>query len=166
MKPLAQSFRFALEGMAYALLTQRNMRIHFAAAIIVVLLCAVLQVNTYEIIAVLFSIALVIALELANTAVERVIDLLVEEKRHPYAKVAKDVAAAAVFVASVNALFIAYFIFYDKLSPPAFRNWSSSLRPPYIGAFLIALLLLLILIVAYAVMLRNKRKGKVPRGME
>ncbi len=160
MKALIQSFRFALEGMAYALLTQRNMRIHFAAAIFVVLLCALLQVNTYEIIAVLFSVALVIALELANTAVERVIDLLVEERRHPYAKVAKDVAAAAVFVAAINAVLIAYFVFYDKLTPPHLRDWQASLHPPYIGAFLIALLLLLNLIVAYAILLRNKHRRK------
>ncbi len=164
MRGLIQSFRYALEGMAYALLTQRNMRIHFTAALLVILLCALLQVNTYEIIAVLFSVALVIALELANTAVERVIDLLVEERRHPYAKIAKDVAAAAVFVASVNALFIAYFVFYDKLYPIEFRNWSASFRPPYIGAFLIALIILLILIAAYAVIIKNKRKEKVTRG--
>ena len=161
MKSLIQSFRFALEGMAYALLTQRNMRIHFTAAIIVIFLCALLQVNTYEIIAVLFSIALVITLELANTAVERVIDLLVEQRRHPYAKVAKDVAAAAVFVASINALFIAYLVFYNKLTPIAFRNWPLSFRPPYIGVFLISLFILFNLIVAYALIIQNKRKGKV-----
>ncbi len=164
MRGLIQSFRYALEGMAYALLTQRNMRIHFTAGMLVILLCAILQVNTYEIIAVLFSVALVITLELANTAVERVIDLLVEERRHPYAKIAKDVAAAAVFIASINALFIAYFIFYDKLFPIKFRNWSASFRPPYIGAFLIALLIFFILVVAYAVMIKNNRKEKVTRG--
>lgn len=164
MKGLAQSFHFALEGMAYALLTQRNMRIHFTAAMLVVAFCALLQVSTYEIIAVLFSISLVIALELANTAVERVVDLLVNEKYHPYAKIAKDVAAAAVFVAAVNALFVAYFVFYDKFTPLALRNWSLSFRPPYLGAFLIALMFFFVLVIVYTFRVRNHKKGRQTYG--
>ena len=159
MKKIFGSFRCALDGLAYALVTQRNMRIHFLAAFIVVLLCTVTQVDVLETITALFSISLVITLELVNTAIEHVVDLVTKEF-HPYAKVAKDVAAAAVFVAAANAVAVAYMIFYDKLDPVRWRPLATLLRPPFLGVLLVGLLCLIVATSGYAVRLRQTRKGE------
>ena len=156
------SFGYARDGLTHALLTQRNMRIHFLAAFCVIFLCVVIQVQNFEIIAALFSIALVIALELVNTAIENVVDLMVEVY-HTSAKVAKDVAAAAVLVAAANALIVAYLIFYNKLHPIVWRSFSSLMSPPYIGVLLMALLFLILAIVAYAVNFHRRQRHGVER---
>jgi len=163
MNRIYTSFRHALDGLAYALVTQRNMRIHFLAAFIVVLLCTVTQVDVMETITALFSIALVIALELVNTAIEHVVDLVTKDF-HPYAKIAKDVAAAAVFVAAANAVAVAYMIFYDKLDPIRWRPPTTLLRPPFLGVLLVGLLCLIVAIAGYAVRLRQTRKGERTSG--
>lgn len=163
MNRIYASFRHALDGLAYALVTQRNMRIHFLAAFIVVLLCTVTQVDVMETITALFSIALVIALELVNTAIEHVVDLVTKDF-HPYAKIAKDVAAAAVFVAAANAVAVAYMIFYDKLDPIRWRPPATLLRPPFLGVLLVGLLCLIVAIAGYAVRLRQTRKGERTSG--
>jgi len=160
MGKLINSFRYALDGLAHALVTQRNMRIHFIAAFAVVALCTLIRVSTPEIVAALFSVTLVITLELVNTAVEHVTDLLTKEWR-PHAKVAKDVAAAAVFIAAVNALTVAYLIFYDKLDPVLWRQPQTLLKPPFMGVILLALLFLLVAVVAYAV--AGVRRGRLRR---
>lgn len=157
MGGLLRSFQYALDGLAHALVTQRNMRIHFVAAFVVVTLCTLIKVSPSEVVAAFFSITLVIVLELVNTAIEHVTDLLTAEWR-PQAKVAKDVAAAAVFIAAVNALTVAYLIFYDKLQPIHWRTPATLLRPPFMGIILVGLLCLLVAVVAYAVAkLRRKQ---------
>jgi len=159
MNRLLKSFRYALDGLAHALVTQRNMRIHFAAAFVVVTLCTLIPVTPPEIVAAFFSITLVIVMELINTAVEHVTDLLTAEWR-PQAKVAKDVAAAAVFVSAVNALTVAYLIFYNKLDPVHWRRPETLLRPPFMGIILLGLLCLLVAVGAYAVAkVRRGRQG-------
>ncbi len=154
-RKLLKSFGYALDGLAYALVTQRNMRIHFFAAFVVTFLCVVIKVQTFEIVAALFSISLVIVLELVNTAIEHVVDLLTSEFRTA-AKVAKDVAAAAVLIAAMNALVVAYLIFYNKLDPVEWRPVLTLIKAPYIGILLIAFLCLIVAIAAYAAHIRRK----------
>lgn len=154
MRALLRSFRFALSGMAFALLTQRNMRIHFFAAFVVGLACVFIQVSVFETIAVFFSVALVITLELVNTAIESAIDLFSKEY-HRNAKVAKDVAAAAVFVAAANALIVAYLVFYNKLFPIRWRPFETLLAPPFLGVLLFGFLCLLVAVVAHAVQIHH-----------
>ena len=156
MKGLIRSFRFALDGLAYALVTQRNMRIHFAAAFAVIALCTLIRVSTFETLAALFSIALVIALELVNTAVEHIVDL-VTDRYHPAARAAKDVAAAAVFIAAANAVTVAYLIFFDKLNPVRWRPLATLVRPPYLGVLFVGSVCLIAAVTAHAVRLRRRQ---------
>lgn len=149
MRSLLRSFGFALEGLAYALRTQRNMRIHFVAAFVIITLCTVMQVSTLETMAVLFAVSLVITLELVNTAVEHIVDLHTREL-HPLAKAAKDVSAAAVFIAAANALVVAYLIFFDKWHPIAWRPMQTLFVPPFLGVLLVGSLCLLVAVTAYA----------------
>lgn len=122
-KQLIRSFRYAAEGMIYAILTQRNMQIHLGVAWLVMLLSLFLDVSNLEIILIFFAIVLVIAAELINTAIEAVVDL-VTDRFHPLAKIAKDVAAAAVLLTALQAVIIGFLIFYDKLFPLRVRDWN------------------------------------------
>ncbi|MCI0181866.1 MAG: diacylglycerol kinase family protein [Acidibacillus sp.] len=163
MKGLLRSFHYAFDGMAYALATQRNMRIHFLAAFVVIFLATVVSIPILQITTVLFSIALVITLEMVNTAIEHVVDMVTEDF-HPLAKIAKDVAAAAVLVAAVNAVAVAYLIFYDKLNPVQWRSMDTLVQPPFIGVLLISVLCLMVAVSGYAVRIRLRGKDVHPSG--
>ena len=110
---LWHSFRFAAAGMWYAVRTQRNLRIHFGAAAIVMVLARWLQVSRIVWAILVLLIGLVLAAELINTVVEAVVDL-VSPDYHPLAKIAKDVAAAAVLTVSITAVVVGLFL----LGPP------------------------------------------------
>ncbi|MDN5330983.1 MAG: diacylglycerol kinase [Tepidanaerobacteraceae bacterium] len=113
-RTLFESFIYAISGVIYSLKTQRNMRIHFLAALLVMILSKYLELEEMEMVAVVFATALVIIAEMINTALETAVDMITE-KFHPLARIAKNVAAGAVLVAVLNALIIGYLIFFDKL---------------------------------------------------
>ena len=99
------SFNFAIAGVVYALRTQRNMRIHVAAAVLTLVGELVLQVSGFSLVAIVFAISLVFVTELVNTAIENMCDLFHPEV-HSRIKVAKDCASAAVFVLNTAGLLI------------------------------------------------------------
>ena len=105
------SFNFAIEGVVYALRTQRTMRIHVVAAVLTLISALVLQVEGLGVAAIVFAISLVIVTELVNTAVEATVDLATEAY-DPLAKTAKDVAAGAVLIAATNAVVIAFLVLF------------------------------------------------------
>lgn len=113
-RSLLWSFNYAIEGIAYALRTQRNMRIHVFFAAIVLVAAVVLDVSRLEMVALLFAIGFVLMAELANTAIETTVDLVVD-RFDPKAKTAKDVAAGGVLVSSVIALSVGYVVFFDRM---------------------------------------------------
>ncbi|MBE0448439.1 MAG: diacylglycerol kinase [Actinobacteria bacterium] len=115
-RSLLQSFNYAIDGLIYVLRTQRNMRIHFAVAAAALGLGLFLKIETWAFTALIFAAALVIITELINTAIESIIDL-VTTTYDPIAGIAKDIAAGAVLLASINALLIGYFIFFSRLNP-------------------------------------------------
>jgi diacylglycerol kinase (ATP) len=98
-----RSAGFAWAGLAFAFRTQANFRIELVGAALAVLAALWLDVPGAP---VLLACALVLALELMNTAVEAVVDL-VSPDVHPLAKVAKDASAAAVLLACLGALLVA-----------------------------------------------------------
>lgn len=100
---LRQSFRFAFDGLRHALRTQPTFRIHVAIAGLITMLVIWLPLSNGEAAVMILAIAAVLAAELFNTAVEAVVDLLVERNHHQIARVAKDVAAAAVLITAVAA---------------------------------------------------------------
>ena len=108
------SFNNAAEGIVHALRTQRNMRIHVVVAIGVIVLAVVVSVSKFELIALLISIAFVLIAEMINTAVEGAIDVATTSF-DPLAKLAKDVAAGAVLIATINAIAVGYIIFSARI---------------------------------------------------
>ena len=107
------SFNYAIEGVVHVLRTQRNMRIHFAIAVAVLAVAAAAGVSKMELIALLLAIAFVLIAEMINTAIEGAIDAATTSF-DPMAKLAKDIAAGAVLIASVNAVAIGYLVFAGK----------------------------------------------------
>ena len=75
--------------------------------ILAVVLCIVLRVETYLFMWVMFSIFFVLCMELLNSSVEALTDLICNNQKHPLAKIAKDTAAAAVLLASALAVLVA-----------------------------------------------------------
>ena len=104
------SFKYACSGIYAALKEEPNLKFHFIAGIIVLLLSAALKISTLDWIIVIFLIGFVISVELTNTAIEAVVDAFTN-KEHPGAKLAKDISAGAVLVAAVTSATIGLIIF-------------------------------------------------------
>src|SRR5262249_31805212 len=99
---LIDSFNYAFEGIIHVLRTQPNLRIHFLIAAGVLIAALAVDVSKLELIALLISIAFVLVAEMINTAIEGAIDISTTSF-DPNAKLAKDIAAGAVLIASINA---------------------------------------------------------------
>jgi diacylglycerol kinase (ATP) len=141
-----QSFNYAFEGVIHVLRTQRNMRIHFVVAAAVLVLAFVYDVTRLELIALMISITFVLIAEMVNTAVEATIDLSTPSF-DPLAKVAKDIAAGAVLIASVNAIGVGYLVLADRLARPSARLVNSLGDAP-VNVTVIALVLVSIIVIA------------------
>lgn len=109
------SFNYAVQGIVSALKTERNMKFHYLAALGVIVASLFFRLSRVEFIVMLFAIILVVFAEMVNTAIERTIDLVVQEY-NPIAKYVKDVSAGAVLITALNAVITAYLIFYDRLT--------------------------------------------------
>lgn len=142
---LIESFNYAVDGIVYVLKTQRNMKIHFLIAAIILISSLFLDFSRLEFIVLLFTISFVIVAELINTAIESTIDV-VTSTFDPIAMIAKDVAAGAVLLASINAVVIGYLLFFNRLSSSTFVVLQKVQRSPVHITF-IALLLVVILAV-------------------
>ena len=108
--PLVESFNYAVEGIIHVLRTHRNMRIHFAAAAAVLILALWIGVDRIELVVLLLAIAFVLIAEMVNSAIEAAIDVATSSF-DPLAKLAKDIAAGAVLIASINAIAVGYLVF-------------------------------------------------------
>lgn len=120
VKKLIDSFNNAIEGVIFGLKTQRNMKIHFSVAIIVLLATMLLHIDKIQTIILLLAITMVISAELINTAIEAVVDM-VSPKYHPLARAAKNVAAGAVLVTAVNVVIVGYLVFYERIAHFSFQ---------------------------------------------
>jgi diacylglycerol kinase len=108
------AFKHALDGIIYCFVSQRNLRLHVAAAVLAVVLALYLRLSATEVILLVLTIAGVIVAEMLNTAVETIVDFTSPEF-HPLAKIAKDVAAGAVLIMAVASLVVGYLLFFHRL---------------------------------------------------
>lgn len=115
MRKLSRSFGFAFKGLRHTIHTQRNMRIHLASAIAVILAGAVLKMRAQEIAILSLAVIFVIIAEIINTAVELSLDFLNGKAYHPSVRMIKDIIAGAVLIASVNAVIVGCVIFLPYL---------------------------------------------------
>ncbi len=113
-KKLINSFKYAIEGIISSFKTERNMKIHVLAMIVVIALGLFFKLNKVEWCFIIIAIASVISAELFNTAIETVVDM-VSPERNPKAKLAKDIAAGAVLVVAICAAIIGFIIFGPQI---------------------------------------------------
>jgi diacylglycerol kinase len=117
MKPkhsLVKSFSFASEGFKVAFLTGRNFRIQIFAAVLATIIGVVLKISNQEWVTLILIMAMVLILELINTSIEAIVDMVSPEISQK-AKLAKDVSAASVLVAAIASVFIGLFLFLPKI---------------------------------------------------
>ncbi|GAA0362608.1 diacylglycerol kinase family protein [Bacillus horti] len=114
IKSILKSFKHATDGIVYVFSTQRNMKIHLVLTLTVLFFSLIFKVEAYQLLFVLSSIMLVMCMELINTAIERVVDLVTEDY-HPLAKIAKDVAAGAVLFSALFAFIVGVYVFLPYL---------------------------------------------------
>ena len=143
---ILDSFNYATEGIIHVLRTQRNLRIHFAVAFIVLIAALVINVTKLELIALLISITFVLIAEMLNTAIEAAIDIATTSF-DPMAKLAKDIAAGAVLIATVNAIAVGYLVFSGQVSNRSDRLLDK-LRDAPAELTLISLVIVIIIVIA------------------
>lgn len=109
-----QSLGFAIAGVRHAFRSQRNFRIHSVIAGVVVIAGFALRISRVEWAVIVVLIALVIGLELLNTAIESLVDVA-SSTFHPLAKIAKDTAAGAILLVALGSAAAGLIIFLPRL---------------------------------------------------
>ncbi len=113
-KSLINSFKYACMGIKSAIKSERNMKNHVLATLIVTALGFILGLDPLEWVACIFSIVIVIGGEMLNTAIETIVDL-VSPNINPLAKKTKDIAAGSVLVMAIGAFLVGLIIFIPKI---------------------------------------------------
>ena len=103
-----------MSGLGYALANERNLKVHAGVTVLVLIIVGLLGVNAVEASLLLLVTGLVWCMELVNSAIEATVDLVVGEQLHPLAKVAKDIAAAAVVIAALVAVSVGLLVLGPK----------------------------------------------------
>lgn len=107
---LGNSFKYASEGIYYAVKYNQNLQIHLVIAFLVIIASLIFRVNAFEMGILGVMILLVITAEMINTAIEEMVNFVVSEHKKE-AKIAKDVAAGMVLLTSVGSLIVGFLIF-------------------------------------------------------
>lgn len=113
-KKLINSFKYALQGFASSFRTERNMKIHVVATILVIILGIYLKLNLIEWSIITIAIVIVISAELFNTAIETIVDMVSPQKNEK-AKLAKDISAGAVLILAIGSAIVGFIIFLPKI---------------------------------------------------
>ncbi len=109
------SFRYAVEGIVHTFRTQKHMRFHFFTVVLVLSVGLLLRLGRVEMCLLFIVVSGVLVAEMMNTAIESVVDM-VTQTYHPLAKLAKDIAAGAVLIASVTAAIVGSVLFFGSNS--------------------------------------------------
>ena len=133
----------------YAARTQPNMRAHLLIALLVLLASLLLRLDRYYVVELIIIIAVVLSLELLNTAVEAIVDLLTVT-HHPLARTAKDASAGAVLIASIAAVIIGYLVFYQGVINGGQRVFEAVQAVPSNVAFVVLAAVAIVTIFAKA----------------
>ncbi len=107
------SFRYAVEGIVHVFRTQKHMRFHFFTTVLVLSIGLLLRLSRVEMAILFIAISGVLVAEMMNTAVESVVDMITQAY-HPLAKLAKDIAAGAVLIASITAAIVGGILFFGS----------------------------------------------------
>lgn len=152
------AWKNAIDGIIYATTTQRNIKIQLLIAVLVVIVSLFFDLSRAEFLCFLFTIILILFAEMCNTAIETVVDLYVDVY-HPKAKIAKDVAAGGVVITAINAVIVAYFLFFDKISDIGLNFIKNIVTSPIHLAFASIVIVVIAIVALIAIARTNKHKG-------
>ena len=155
---ILDAWKNAIDGIIYATTTQRNIKIQLVLAVLVVIASLFFDLNRAEFLCFLFTIILILLAEMFNTAIETVVDLYVDVY-HPKAKIAKDVAAGGVVITAINAIIVAYFLFFDKISDIGLNFIKNVINSPVHLAFSVIVIVVIAIVALIATARTNKHKG-------
>jgi diacylglycerol kinase (ATP) len=150
---LIDSVNCAIEGILYAVKTQRHMRNHFLIAVVLFTALLIMRVSALEFTLIAICVSFVLFAELINTAIEVAVDL-VSPDYHPLAKLAKDISAGAVLIAAIGATVMGYLILYSYIFPVYKETLSMIGTPTEMGT------VVSILVVTIAVVIMKTIIGK------
>ena len=110
-----KSFKYAFSGISYVLKTSRNFKIQLIFAVTSLMIGFLLQISQSNYVILIATIMSVLILEILNTSIESIVDLVVKKEFSSLAKISKDTSAGAVLLASINSVIIAVYIFVPKI---------------------------------------------------
>ncbi|MBI5358303.1 diacylglycerol kinase family protein [Candidatus Amesbacteria bacterium] len=108
------SFRHAWDGIWHAWISQPNFRVHLTFAGLAIILAILLKLDYWEWIALTMTITLGLVVEMINTALEFVVDLVTTEWKIS-AKIAKDVSAGAMLIYAIGSVLVGALLFIPKI---------------------------------------------------
>ena len=114
-KNVLVSFRYAFNGIKYTFKNSRNFKIQVLFAFLSLILGSILQLDKSSYLILLVTIFSVLTLEILNTSIESLVDLIIKKKFSNVAKFAKDCSAGAVLLASINSVIIGLYLFIPKI---------------------------------------------------
>lgn len=158
-KNFFESWKNATNGIIYGTTTQSNVKKQLLIIAIFLIISLFFNLSKVEFICLIFACVLIIFAEMINTAIETVVDLYVDVY-HPKAKIAKDVAAGAVVITALNALVVAYFIFFDKIGEAGTSILQTVINSPAYLAFVAIALVIIITIALKAAKIEGKNFKK------
>ena len=109
------SFRYAFNGIKYTFRNSRNFKIQVIFALFSLILGVILQLDKTDYWILLVTVFSVLTLEILNTSIESLVDLVVKKKFSNLAKITKDCSAGAVLLASINSVIIGLCLFIPKI---------------------------------------------------
>ena len=110
-----KSFKYAFSGISYVLKNSRNFKIQLIFAVTSLMIGFLLQISQSNYVILIATILSVLILEILNTSIESIVDLVVKKEFSSLAKISKDTSAGAVLLASINSVIIAVYIFLPKI---------------------------------------------------
>ena len=110
-----KSFKYSFSGISYVLKTSRNFKIQLIFAVTSLMIGFLLQISQSNYVILIATIMSVLILEILNTSIESIVDLVVKKEFSSLAKISKDTSAGAVLLASINSVIIAVYIFVPKI---------------------------------------------------
>ena len=110
-----KSFKYAFSGISYVLKTSINFKIQLTFAVTSLMIGFLLQISQSNFVILIASIMSVLILEILNTSIESIVDLVMKKEFSSLAKISKDTSAGAVLLASINSVIIALYIFVPKI---------------------------------------------------
>ena len=151
------AWKNAINGIIYATTTQSNIKKQLLIAVFVVIISLFFELSKAEFLIFMFTIVLILFAEMVNTAIETVVDLYTD-LYHPKAKIAKDVAAGGVVITAINALIVAYFLFFDKVSDIGLQFIRNIISSPIHLAFSTVIIVVIAILSLIAMATTNKHK--------